>query len=309
MLQFLKILDSWRNMVETFRRPTWGECGKESAFMQIVGRKLLPKIANKAWNVGPMFSGPRNRSVRFFERCDKWRHDKRNYWSQKIKTPQKQNNDDPWSTSYTNNCCTKNTSVHHRWHIFPITRLSKSLHLVCLIFFSSTTWILLSTNSQVFVECCDELLVLGKEKPLMVNEKERKRTHSMFGWFVLETVNETWWIIIATLESCNDGWIVARMQLTLLYLCRKNRYNNIRFTSVYGKGTMVANFNLWLGSSGVKIGDISSDELAYLGDHGLVCNLLKALIMTPERPVIKPSLLHGIQSQLPKTCCDLYRAW
>lgn len=72
---------------------------------------------------------------------------------------------------------------------------------------------------------------------------------------------------------------------------------------------MVANFNLWLGSSGVKIGDISSDELAYLGDHGLVCNLLKALIVTPERPVIKPSRLHGIQTQLPKTCCDLYRAW
>ena len=81
--------DSWRNMVETFRRQTWGECGKESVFMQIVGRKLLPKIANKAWNVGPMFSGPRNRSVWFLERCDKWRHDKRNYSSQKNKNTTK----------------------------------------------------------------------------------------------------------------------------------------------------------------------------------------------------------------------------
>ena len=55
-------------MVETVRRPTWGECGKERVFMQIVGRKLLPKIANKALNVGPMFSGPRNRSdISFWE--------------------------------------------------------------------------------------------------------------------------------------------------------------------------------------------------------------------------------------------------
>ena len=38
-----------------------GESGKERVFIQIVGRKLLPKIANTAWNAGPIFSRPRNR--------------------------------------------------------------------------------------------------------------------------------------------------------------------------------------------------------------------------------------------------------